>query len=136
MSLPLHDVDNRNPYQLAMVAGCETPASLESPGALFLLRIQDAVREVIDENGDRDDLFEQVDSAVPIGTWELWRTFVDLAAWQAFDDYREDSGTNDVSNAHGDGMTAQAAVALFTIGERLADQLFEEREDNDDEEDS
>jgi hypothetical protein len=78
---------NRDSYQLARLASCADPESATSEGALFLTRVEGAVAEAIDycsaEGSDVEEAIrEAVDSSVPISTHRLWRTFVDLCAYQ------------------------------------------------------
>jgi hypothetical protein len=140
-------MSGRTASELAGLADCASPDGPDSDGAAFLYRVADAVADAIAERDSSDDpsddwsdmAHEIADGAVPIQTWTLWRTFVDLCAWQAFDDYRDEmGGDSNVSNDHGDGMTAQAAVALYWIADRLAVVLLEadggEADDDDDDE--
>lgn len=106
-----------NAYQLANMANVASPDSLESPGARFLLRIASDVADW--DEPDKDAASEIADGAVPIYTYEMWQTFVDLAAWQ--EDVDEFGPIED--------MEKGAQVALYLIASRLANALIEERED-------
>jgi hypothetical protein len=105
-----------NHHQLAGLADCADPDGPNSPGAKFLRSVAHSVAEGIAYGTDLEDLvWETADSCVPIYTHELWLTFVDLCA------YRED-----IENNTGDSdMEHQARIALYQIGERLAQALVE-----------
>jgi hypothetical protein len=113
----LDDVRERTVWSLAREADTCDPDALTSPGGNFLDRVRDAFIEAIEYLDDptadeiRDlDSFEYVDSSVPIYTSDLWRTFVDLAA------YNEDvSEWGDM----GDDLNKAASTALFIIADRL-----------------
>ena len=111
-----------NAYVLARMADCASPDTLESPGAVFLLRVADDVAEALDdEDTDRDDAPHEIaDAAVPIYTYDVWRTFVDLAA------YQEDPTE---LGADGSDMEQAAKVCLYMIADRLARALFEEHDE-------
>jgi hypothetical protein len=105
-----------NAYELAQLAGVVTPDTLESPGAKFLVGIYEDFLDCT-KDGEvltEDDVTELADSAVPVYTWPMWKTFVDLGAWQ------EDLESGDPD------MTRQAMVALFQIAERLYGILVDE----------
>lgn len=112
-------------YSLANLAGVSMPDNHDSPGARFLLGVQDAVNESItwtlehgEELVDQEDTAHEIaDNAVPIYTYEKWQTFVDLAAWQ---EDPTDLGYD------GSNMDKAADVCLYVIAERLALVLFEE----------
>lgn len=111
-----------NPYQLSNLADCASPDSSESPGASFLIQIQDAVAYAAEQADgaleDTHDLAHEIaDGAVPIYTHEMWQTFTDLAAWQ-----------EDVAGEFGpiEDMEKGAQAALYMIAYRLAVTLFEE----------
>ena len=103
---------------------------LASPGARFLMDVatdtQDVAREIADDfdpgdtladHYDLSDLAHDIaDQAVPVYTYEKWRTFTDLAAW--LEDLDELGGTC------GD-MDKDSNVALYLIGCRLASALLE-----------
>lgn len=105
------------PWQLAHEAGCASPDSATSPGALWLVQVAEAANEWHDYSDDRDDAPHQiVDGLVPIYTAERWRVFTDLAAWQ--EDVTEFGPIEDMEQA--------AGVALYLIGSRLATAVIEE----------
>lgn len=105
-------------YKLADMAGAASPDSKTSPGAEFLTGVAESFQEAVD-NGwfDEDSVHEIADGAVPVYTHEMWKTFVDLAAWQ------EDVEHDDLD------MTAQAGMALYQIAQRLVEALAAEREE-------
>jgi len=113
-------VKDRNAYQLASLVGCASPDTLDSPGARFLLRVQDSARELVEgaEPGEdlTDAIHERADAAVPIYTHEMWATFVDLGAYE------------EVVTEYGpiEDMGQAAQVALYMIAERLLSTLVEE----------
>lgn len=123
-----------NAYELANLADCGTPDTLESPGARFLLNVQSSVAEVLDaiatgeasydlaelEDNASDEAHDIADSAVPIYTHELWATFVDLAA------YQEDLGGGLDPAAMEQDHDWLARVSLYEIAQRLALVLLEQ----------
>lgn len=116
-----------NAWSLAVAAECASPDTLESPGAAFLLSVQDAVNDY-DECPDDDAIHEIADGAPDVYTHKRWQEFVDLAA------YSEDLsewGPIDPDDLE----RAVAGVALYQIAERLARALIEERWPNGDEDD-
>lgn len=115
-------------YELARIADVQSPDdAFESPGAQFLLGIAEDVK---DRRGygelDEDSAHEIADSAVPVYTYKMWQTFVDLCAW--------DEDLDDLGGSTGD-MTKDAMAALYLIASRLAYALIEEGTDDDEEED-
>jgi hypothetical protein len=72
-----------------------------------------------------DDVHNIADSSVPIYTGELWRTFVDLSAWNQADEAAEEGLVAKTAD-----MDTRARVALYVVAERLAGALLEEEEDN------
>ena len=115
-----------NPYVLAGMAGCASPDTEDSAGALFLTLVADSVRDLVAEDEDRDEIpFQAADECVPIYTHKVWRTFVDLAAWQ------EDP--TDLS-ADASDMEQCAKVCLLMIGERLAWAILEDMGTEDEDE--
>jgi hypothetical protein len=124
-----------SPYELASMADCASPDSLDSPGARFLLEVADACRELVTENPGssaddlRDSVSEIADGAPDVYTYARWQEFVDLGAWN--EDLSE-------LGCDGDDMTQAAAVCLYMIAERLAVAVIEdllERADDDDDDD-
>lgn len=114
-----------NAYQLAHMADVQSPDSLESPGAEWLVQVASYADEL--ESGDQDDITQAADSVVPIYTHNRWQVFVDLCAYT--EDITDLSASPD--------MTDQAGVALYMIAERLltalVDALVEAKaEDGDD----
>ena len=111
-------------YVLARMADCAAPDSEDSPGAHFLEMVADSVVEAVEYDDDRDDIPSQAaDECVPIYTYDVWRTFVDLAAWQ--EDPTE-------LGADGSDMEQAAKVCLYIIGERLAWAILEDMGSEDD----
>lgn len=105
-------------YVLAGMADCATPDSLDSIGAQFLTAVAQATVESLEYDDDRDDIpWTAADQCVPIYTYDVWRTFVDLAAW------REDPTE---LGADGSDMEQAAKVCLFAIGERLAAAVLDD----------
>lgn len=116
--------DNRNAFELAGLADCASPDKLDSLGAQFLTLVADSVRETWAGANkvtrrdwqDGDMAHDATDGCVPVYTYDVWRTFVDLAAWQ--EDVTEYGPIDDMERA--------AMDALYMIGERLAMQLLAE----------
>ena len=107
-----------NPYVLASMADCASPDSEDSPGARFLGLVADNVVEAVENDDNRDDIpFQAADECVPIYTYDVWRTFVDLAAWQ--EDPTE-------LGRDGSDMEQAAKVCLYIIGERLAAAVLDD----------
>ncbi len=110
------------------------PDGLDSEGAQFLTSVRDAALEWWSymPEADRDDAdaaaSEQTDACVPVYTHQMWKTFIDLGA------YNEDDAT-DVT----DTMTGMASYALHLIAERLflalVAELIEAREEDELDED-
>lgn len=121
----LRETEGRT-FTLAGLAECDDPDSDDSPGADFLRRVAGDVIDRVEwhrEQGDdlagvdwSDVAHEVADGCVPVYTYGMWQTFVDLAAWQ--EDPMELGG--------GEDMTRSAMVCLYLIGERLALALLEE----------
>lgn len=111
-------------YVLAGMADCASPDSLDSMGAQFLTAVARATVESLEYEGDREDIpWTAADQCVPIYTFDVWRTFTDLAAWQ--EDPTE-------YGADGSDMEQAAKVCLFVIGERLAWAILEDMGSEDD----
>lgn len=108
-----------NAYQLARLADCASPDSLESAGAAFLVNVADTWQErASDGSYDRDDTpWEIADAAPSVYTFTRWQEFTDLAAWQ------EDA--DEVGGLPAD-MTDAAGVCLYLIAERLVNALTDE----------
>jgi hypothetical protein len=116
-----------NAYELANMADVSCPDSPESPGAKFLLGVQDDVNDSADSlDSDVSDTAHMIaDAAVPIYTYEKWQTFVDLAAWQEdMDEFGQPEDMDQASN-----------WALYAIANRLAYALLEELQEQSSEED-
>lgn len=129
-----------SPYRLAEGAQCASPDTSDSDGAVFLKRVQDSANEVDfsalvealqTHNGDAsmaiqefdETIWESADSDVPIYTHTLWKTFVDLAAYQEDDE----SGTIAHHLENGGSLENVASTALFQIARRLLHSLVEDR---------
>lgn len=113
-----HDeTPERTVWQLAGLAGCSSPDSVNSAGAAWLVRVaRDAVELAEDQADDlTDGIAERADANVPIYTHDLWATFVDLGA------YQED--VSELIGAETD-MEKLAQVALYMIAERLLAALL------------
>ena len=116
--------DIPNAYVLAGMADCASPDSEDSPGARFLTMVADSVVEAVENDDDRDLIpWTAADECVPICTCDVWRTFVDLGAWQ--EDPTE-------YGADGSDMEQAAKVCLLMIGERLAAAILEDMDEADD----
>jgi hypothetical protein len=138
MTTTTDTLTNLNAYHMTNLADCASPDSLESPGAIFLTSVRDAVAEAIDwrrENNEPTDLdgfqydggdHEIADGAVPVYTYDVWRTFTDLAAWQ--EDPTE-------LGADASDMEQAAKVCLYMIASRLVTALVEEYGGTDDDDD-
>ena len=118
--------ETRNAFQLALLADCETPDSLTSAGAMFLLSIQTAAECHLTECGGPHDecVHEIADAAPDVCTHQRWLEFVDLQA------YNEDP--SDLGADWAD-PTEAAGVCLYIIAERLATALFGDAAESDDE---
>lgn len=90
---------------LAEMAETRMPAKVDSPGAEFLFDVWEAYEEITDE----ELIAQYADGCVPIYTYEMWETFLDLAGWEQ--DMPEWTKGND--------MTRMAMGVLYTIAERL-----------------
>lgn len=103
-----------------------------SPGATFLRRVEDGARELwedrdtdadpgdwLDHADDGGAVFEIADGAPSVYTYERWREFTDLAAWQ------EDPSELGYGG-EGTSMEGLAGVCLYMIAERLAWALLRE----------
>ena len=125
--------DTRNQNQLADLADCACPDNDGSPGARFLALVADSAAEAMEYDTDNDNdatdmANEAADGCVPTYTYDLWTTFVDLAAWQEDVTEFAQSDTD---------MESMARIALYQIGERLALALIEEsREEANDDDDA
>ncbi len=120
--------DTLNAYELARLADCHGPDTLESPGAMWLLRVADAAEEARTYEafaGDRDEgIHELADVLVPVYTSQRFDIFHDLAAW----------GEDVADYGPFDTMEDQVAAILYAIARRLLEALLEERDEDDEEE--
>lgn len=116
-----------NAYQLARMAECSSPDSLDSAGAKFLVSVLDMVNEALSDGEtlesaeDSGRLHEIADGAPDVYTYTRWQEFVDLEA------YNEDPVDLGVDPSD---LTAAAGVCLYMIAERLARALFEAATDD------
>jgi hypothetical protein len=108
-------------YELARIADCGDPDTLDSAGAEFLKDVRDDVVQTFLEDNWSADTYATVwgiaDSNVPVMTHDIAKAFVDLCA------YRED--ISDYFDYEGDTVKLMQ-VALYVIGERLASALLEQ----------
>lgn len=130
-------------FSLSVDAGCASPDNSESPGAVFLTEIRDAVLTAWEAEPDGDDYSDDAsriaglssDGGVfTIWTSEQWATWSDLAMWQ-----------EDLSEILGSSMDVESIPnlpvdAAGMIGERLAlvifDSLIEARDQDEADDDS
>ena len=104
---------------LAGLADCALPDDSASPGATYLTTVRDALAETVDsahDIADPSDLASHIaDECVPVYTHAMWRTFVDLCAYN-----------QDISGLCGpsDDMEQRAKVALFLCAEQLCMALL------------
>lgn len=109
------------------------PDSHESPGAVWLLNLWDAISEAWDSddrarnNESGDVLSELADSAIPVYTHNRWQIFTDLCAYDADVEMRGDYD-------NGDGavdMTGMAGEVLCEIAyAAMSGWLDEKREES------
>jgi hypothetical protein len=121
-----------NAFHLARSADCAAPDGPDSPGALLLVSVRDAVLTALEEI-DADDwprladtladrVHEIADAAPDVMIPTRWHEFADLAAYH--EDLTE-SGEIDPAD-----LTASVAGrALYQIAQRLADQLIADAQD-------
>jgi hypothetical protein len=127
----LDEWNEREPFVLARDADCGEPSKRDSDGSRFLVRVRNAVHELLSEldsdgrnllrDGSMDDdgaLDKIADSSVPIYTHELWSTFVDLSAYN-----------EDVDEYEPTDLTNAAGIALYVIAKRLVGSLVDEGRD-------
>lgn len=108
-------------YELARLAECGDPDSVESAGANFLGYVRDLVIESFEYDSwgtyPEDRASQIADDSVPIWNYEIAQTWTDLTGWVIdADDLSE--GVTDVIKL--------MSVALYVAGDRLARALFEE----------
>lgn len=109
------------------------PVSLDgftSPGANFLLEVRDKVAEKLEDDpanvGSDSWQHEAADGAVPIYTYEAWKTFIDLQGWES-DHVEEVSGLT----------TESAQAVLYYLADEVIHALLDHIRDVwDEEEDS
>jgi hypothetical protein len=138
----LVEIKDFNAYALSDgdFAGCGTPDTLESAGAMFLTRVRDALVEAVESgritpsqertNGEEasDIIHEIADDAPSVYTATKWAQFVDLAAYQ-----EDPTEYGDISD-----MDSAAGVCLYIIAERLCNALVDAlaADANDDDDDT
>lgn len=123
----LAELNNWTMHDLVIAADTADPDSTRgelSPGADMLDSVLVDVKDRVGYVDDVDDLdpdglggdtiHEIADSAPSVYTYERWRQFVDLAAW--------DEDTNQFGDTD---MTTRAGYALYEIAYRLAYKLLE-----------
>jgi hypothetical protein len=135
-------------YRLSDEAGVQSPDNRESPGALWLVSLRDAVanwwaeateeRRGTVEAGDDDWWHEAThrlaDEAIPLATYRLWQVFTDLCLWQDEATLDIPVLTRDVSAGRGVvevDMTAQATAVLYEVGHRLTWVILTELSNDD-----
>lgn len=113
-------ISNYNANDLARLADCGTPGTLDGTGAKFLESIRDALVEEWSGPGSISDRFmsELCDGAPSVYTSELWLQFVEVSA------YRED-----LEELGAATFEFAAAGALVSIAQRLATALRAELEE-------
>lgn len=124
-------ITDPSPYQLARVADVLGPDDKDSPGAKWLVRVSNAVDDVVDavKNHDanqQDAEHEAADGLVPIYTHELWQVWVDLGL------YREDP---EEIGFEFDGQNVEnlPSVVCYMVALRLLRELIGDLEDVDEE---
>jgi hypothetical protein len=115
-------------WQLARMAGVSDPDSHDdSPGAKFLRRVESSASEIAENVADGYDLDDQIlevaDALVPVYTHEVWKVFVDLAAYEV---------EVETDMALESDMTKRAQVALYEVARTLLTALLIEQEEGDD----
>jgi hypothetical protein len=121
-------------YELATYADCQSPDTLDSPGAQYLVAVRDAMVRAISDGEimwegasamvaaptDRGDVISQIaDDAHLIYTHNKWQAFTDLCAYQRADDVAEDMGEPG-------GMDQWADLCLYSIAEDLCNTVCRE----------
>lgn len=117
------DTETHNAYQLARLAECTDPDSLESDGSRWLLRVASDIPDLMESDDPEDTVHEYADGAVPHMTHERWKIFVDLGAYS--EDLSELDFEYDADNSQAD-LTGAAGVALYMIADRLLRALISE----------
>lgn len=117
-------------YELASRADVVAPDSLTSPGAVYLESVRDALADALEyeqrfygtapADAIRDGAAtDAADGAALVYTDDIWRTFVDLAAWQV--------DTSD--HGHREDVTEAASLALYVLAHQLVSALVADLED-------
>lgn len=121
-----------NAWILAQLADVREPDTLDSPGALFLLALQDAVGDACQAIADGQDCCDAIAETVDVvlGRSDIasqrWHIFADLAAWQ-----EEDEWGAMAEHLKSGRLDMVATVALAQIGQRLVAFLVDEEESDD-----
>lgn len=124
-TIDTREIAEMSAYELATIAECYAPNSLDSAGAKFLTNLRDATIESIEGalcDGEEPAAvvesaaaFELTDGAPDVYTHQRWLEFVDLGAWEEEIEISTD----------GAEMTALAGAALTQIAERLVRALVD-----------
>lgn len=116
------DIRELNAYQLSHRAGVATPDALDSPGALWLLRVAEAATEALDELGEPSEwVHETAEILIPVATHEIWQVFVDLALYQA--EHCEHLESRGVDEVDPDNLWQIPATVLFGVAVDLLTDL-------------
>ena len=128
-----------NAYHLSHEAGVQSPDNRESPGALWLLAVRDAVVDWYGEAehdhpdvGDGEDWWHDhthhlADGAIPDATYARWQIFTDLCLWQ--DDDLAIVGDRDHLGAR-ISLNDQAAAIIYEVSHRLTWIILTELSNN------
>jgi hypothetical protein len=114
-----------NAYEIASKANCAMPDGKDSPGAVWLLAIQDYINDmdlppmVIVGAREVSRMFRG-DSGGFNTDAEMWRAWVDLAGWTELDDIGPTS-------YHREDISRVAYTALGAVAYRVATALILER---------
>ena len=114
-------------YRLSDEAGVQSPDNRESPGALWLLAVRDAVanwwaeatderRETVEPGDDdwwHDATHHLADESIPLATYRLWQDEATLDIPVLTRDVSAGRGVVEVD------MTAQATALLYEVAHRL-----------------
>lgn len=133
LTAALNYIRTFNPFQLARIADCGSPDSEDSPGASMLAGVLSSFTEAVEYAADawpeygptemaehiRDDDagHEAADSAPSVYTYDMWKQFVDLAAWQ---EDPSEIGADETRD-----MEKMGSACLYLIARRLWDALAE-----------
>jgi hypothetical protein len=106
-------------YELAKLADCCFPDTLDSPGALFLGSVRDQVIDAWDagqlSRDATDAIHEIADSAPDVYTYTRWLEFTDLGGWEEEVGWLGDATLTDL-----------AGLALYQIAARLVTALVDQ----------